>query len=124
MKKTKGFTLLEVLLALTVFAFAGTAIMNTASTSLMGTANLEMKTIASWVASNQLVEANLDKNWPPKKKTGTSEMLGIEWHWKLDVQATEDKNMRSISIEVREDENTKYPTASYVTYVSNPKAQK
>ena len=124
MKKTKGFTLLEVLLALTVFAFAGTAIMNTASTSLMGTANLEMKTIASWVASNQLVEANLDKSWPPKKKTGTSEMFGIEWHWKIDVIATEDKNMRAISVEVRETENAKYPSASYITYVSNPKAQK
>ncbi|NMP17006.1 type II secretion system minor pseudopilin GspI [Thalassotalea sp. Y01] len=124
MNKANGFTLIEVLLALTVFALAGTAVMNVAATSLNGTANLEVKSIATWVASNQLVEANLQQQWPPKKKNGKEEMAGHEWHWQSIIQETEDKNMRAITIEVRESEDDKYPLASLVTYVSNPKVRK
>ncbi len=124
MKTIGGFTLLEVMLALAVFAFAATALLKVAGSSLMGTASLERLSVAQWVAANQLVEANLEQNWPPKKKSGTSEMAGREWHWQRLIQETEDKNMRAITVEVREQEDDKYSVTSLITYVSNPKAQK
>lgn len=119
-----GFTLLEVMVALAVFALAGTALLKVAGSSLMGIGHLERVSLAQWIASNQLVEANLERKWPPTKKTGTVEMAGREWHWRQVVVATEDKNMRAITVEVREDEKDKSPLISLITFVSNPKAQK
>ncbi|MDN3653000.1 type II secretion system minor pseudopilin GspI [Thalassotalea ponticola] len=123
MKKAKGFTLIEVLIALTVFALAGTAVLSIASTSVNGTARIEAQTLATWVAANQLVETNLQAQWPPTKKTGRAEMAGHEWHWQRIVEATEDKNMRAVTVEVRLEQSDKYPLASLITYVSNPKAR-
>lgn len=119
-----GFTLLEVMLALAVFAFAGTALLKVAGSSLLGTAHIERLSVAQWVAANQLVEANLSDKWPPQKSSGEVEMAGREWFWQQIVQETEDKNMRAITIEVRESENDKNSVTSLMTYVSNPQAQK
>ncbi|WNC68411.1 type II secretion system minor pseudopilin GspI [Thalassotalea nanhaiensis] len=119
-----GFTLIEVMLALTIFAFAGTALMKVAGSSLLGSSQLEEISVATWVASNELVEANLLQTWPPKKKSGKTEMAGREWHWQHVILPTEDKNMRAITIEVRANESDKNSIASLITYVSNPKAQK
>lgn len=123
-KNTKGFTLIEVMLALAVFSFAGVALLKVAGSSLLGTAQLEKLSVAGWVAANQLVEVNLDQSWPPKKKTGKTEMAGREWHWQRIITPTEDKNMRAVSVEVRENEADKHSITSIMTYISNPKAQK
>ena len=123
-RSCSGFTLIEVMLALAVFAFAGTALLKVAGSSLMGTAQLERLSVATWVVSNELVEANLNQTWLPKNKTGKTEMAGREWHWKYIIQPTEDKNMRAITVEVREKENDKNAITSLLTYVSNSKAQK
>lgn len=118
-----GFTLLEVMLALAVFALAGMAIIKTVNTSLNGSDHLEKISIAQWIASNQLVEANLDQSWPPKKSDGQIDMAEREWFYRQIVKETEDKNMRAIVIEVREEEKDENPLASLMTYVSNPKAR-
>ena len=52
-KGQKGFTLLEVMIALAVFALAGTALLKVAGSSLMGIGHLERSSTAQWVAANQ-----------------------------------------------------------------------
>jgi len=114
-----GFTLIEVLLALSVFSLAGLALLNTADTHFNSLNNLEKKMVADWVASNQLVEVNLDKTWPPKNNhKGKSEMAGREWHWTQSVIETEDKDMRAVVVEVRFDEKDELALTSLMTYVS------
>lgn len=114
-----GFTLIEVLLALSVFSLAGLALLDTADTHFNSLNNIENKMIADWVASNQLVEANLNETWPPKNnKKGKVEMAGREWHWTQKVINTQDNNMRSIVIEVRGSEKDELALTSLMTYVS------
>jgi general secretion pathway protein I len=114
-----GFTLIEVLLALSVFSLAGLALLDTADTHFNSLNNLENKMIADWVASNQLVEANLSEIWPPKNnKKGKVEMAGREWYWTQKVIKTQDNNMRSIVIEVRGSEKDELALTSLMTYVS------
>ena len=66
MSVQKGFTLLEVMLAMAVFAIAGVALVGSAENNFRNLSHLEKKMLANWVASNQLVEATLDDTWPPK----------------------------------------------------------
>ncbi|MGL4715173.1 MAG: GspI family T2SS minor pseudopilin variant ExeI, partial [Aeromonas sp.] len=60
----RGMTLLEVMVALAVFAIAGLAVMKTASEHLFALNYLEQKTMATWVVENQLVQQKLEKKWP------------------------------------------------------------
>ena len=122
-KIQRGFTLIEVMLAMAVFSVAGIAILGTADTNTRNLGHLESKILASWVASNQLVETTLDTSWPPKnKKKGKVELAGQEWFWQQKVIKTTDKDMRAIVMEVRLEEKDPSALFSLMTYVS--KAEK
>ncbi len=115
----KGFTLIEVMLAMAVFSIAGIAILGTADTNARNLGYLESKIIANWVASNQLVEATLDSSWPPKNnKKGKVELAGQEWLWQQKVIKTTDKDLRAIVMEVRLDEKNPAALTSLMTYIS------
>jgi general secretion pathway protein I len=118
-KLQKGFTLIEVMLAMAVFSIAGIAILGTADTNVRNLGYLESKIIASWVASNQLVEVSVDSSWPPKNnKKGKVELAGQSWFWQQKVLKTTDKDMRAIVIEVRLYEKSSAALTSLTTYVS------
>jgi len=118
-KFNKGFTLIEVLLAMAIFSIAGIALLSAADNNFKNLSYLENKVLANWVASNQLVEVSLEQTWPPKNnKTGSIEMASREWFWTQKVLKTGDKNMRSVVIEVRLVEDEKLALTSVMTYVS------
>jgi general secretion pathway protein I len=118
-KLKKGFTLIEVMLAMAVFSIAGIAILGTADTNARNLGHLESKIIANWVASNQLVEMSLGNTWPPKNnKKGKVELAGQEWFWQQKVLKTTDKNMRSVVMEVRLEEKEQSALTSLATYVA------
>jgi len=118
-----GFTLIEVMLAMAIFSIAGIALLSTADNNFKNLSHLENKVLANWVASNQLVAMTLDKTWPPKNnKKGTVEMAGQEWFWLQKVVKTENKNMRSVVIEIRNEEDQKLAVTSIVTFVSKSKS--
>jgi general secretion pathway protein I len=116
---SKGFTLIEVMLAMAIFSIAGIALLSAADNNFKNLTHLEQKVLANWVASNQLVAATLDKTWPPKNnKKGTVEMAGQEWFWLRKVIKTENKDMRSVVIEIRSKEDQERAITSMVTFVS------
>jgi len=118
-KSSSGFTLIEVMLAMAVFAIAGVALLTTADNHFRNMSHLESKMLANWIASNQLVEATLDQTWPPKNnKKGKVELAGKEWFWLQKVTKTTDKNMRAVVIEVRDSENQTLAISSLMTYLS------
>lgn len=114
-----GFTLIEVMLALAVFSIAGIALLTTANNNARNVGYLETKMFASWVASNQLVAANLDSKWPPKNNVkGEEELAGRTWFWHKKVIETTDKDMRAIVIEVRLNKDDELAVSSLTSYVS------
>ncbi|SEL57303.1 type II secretion system protein I (GspI) [Colwellia chukchiensis] len=122
-RSNKGFTLIEVMLAMAVFSIAGVAILATTDTNVRNLGYLESKVIANWVASNQLVAAKLDQAWPPKNnKKGKVELAGQEWLWQQKVLKTTDNDLRAIVMEVRLDEKSSAPLSSLMTYLSKPKS--
>jgi general secretion pathway protein I len=120
-KRSKGFTLIEVMLAMAVFSIAGIAILGTADTNVRNLGYLESKIMASWVASSQLVEVTVNSEWPPKNnKKGKVELAGQTWFWQQKVLKTTDKDMRSIVMQVRLDEKEASALTSLTTYISKP----
>jgi general secretion pathway protein I len=114
-----GFTLIEVMLAMAIFSIAGIALLSASDNNIRNLSHLENKILANWVASNQLVAVTLDPTWPPKNnKKGTVEVAGQEWFWLQKVIKTENKNMRSVVIEIRNKEDEKLAITSLVTFVS------
>jgi len=114
-----GFTLIEVMLAMAIFSIAGIALLSAADNNIRNLSHLENKVLANWVASNQLIAVTLDKTWPPKhNKKGKVEMAGQEWFWLQKVVKTENKNMRSVVIEIRNEEDQNLAVTSIVTFVS------
>lgn len=119
LKVMKGFTLLEVMLSMAVFSIAGLALLSTANTNITNLNSLEEKIVASWIASNQLVEVNLINKWPPDKEAkGSVELAGQQWYWQQKVLETADDDLRQLTIEVRIEEKSEQETSSLVTFVT------
>ena len=120
--KQSGFTLLEVMLAMAVFAIAGVALLGVPDNNYRHNSHLEEQMFANWVASNQLVEVSLDKTWPPKNnRKGKVEMAGRTWYWQQKVIKTNNKELRSIIMEVRLNEDDELVTASLMAFLAQDK---
>jgi len=118
-KKTLGFTLIEVMLAMAVFSIAGIALLSAAINNTRNIGYLEDKMLANWVASNQLVTSSLEKKWPPKNNLkGDVELAGRVWFWQQKVIKTTDSDMRAIVMEIRLKEGDELAISSLTTYVS------
>jgi general secretion pathway protein I len=123
-KRYCGFTLIEVLLAMSIFSIAGIALLSTADTHMNNLSILEKKTYADWIASDQLVEANLVSTWPPKNnQKGQVELASHTWFWTQKVIKTTDKDMRAIVIEVKFNEDDEYALTSLMTYLSHDESR-
>lgn len=77
-----GFTLLEVLVALAIIAFALAATIRLTGQAAANTATLKEKTLAQWVAQNLVTEMRLGLINARKKK-GETEMADETWYWLL-----------------------------------------
>lgn len=56
MTKNSGFTLLEVMIALTIFALIATTLSQSASITVDNQIHIERKLLATWIAENQVIE--------------------------------------------------------------------
>jgi len=93
----KGFTLVEVMVALMIVAMALPALVILVMTQIDGAAHIRNKTYAMWIAENQLTRLTIlnNKELFPNykmagKDSGRSEMLGLQWQWKFETSAAEE----------------------------------
>lgn len=101
-RRPKGFTLIEVLVALAILAISLAAVMRVVAQSIDVTAGLRDRTIALGIAQDQLVLHHLKRDWPNLDTyTGTSEQTGRTWRWQERVVSSPIDNFRRIEIDVR-----------------------
>jgi general secretion pathway protein I len=112
---SRGFTLVEVLVALTVVALGLTALMVAVSGTARTSGYLRDKTIAQWIALNRLTQVRLMVNkLGDNQDTGQLDFAGRKWHYDTRYFDTQFQSMKRVEVRVYPgDANTK----------SNPIAQ-
>jgi general secretion pathway protein I len=105
---TRGFTLIEVMVAMVVIAVALPALLKTLYQQVDGTAYLRDKSLAQWIANNKLAESRLllsrTGNLFRGRRTGSETMAGQDWFWEMTSQQTEVENFYRLEIRVSLDE--------------------
>ncbi len=101
MKRGRGFTLIEVLIALAVIAIALLALVRAASVQVQSFDALRERSLAGWVAANVLAETRLASTLPATGSSdGKLEFAGHGWRWEREVKATPVPQIRRIDIRV------------------------
>lgn len=99
--RTRGFTLLEVLIALVVLALSLGAVIKATGDYTNNQSWLRDRTLATWVARNVLVEFQLKGEWPRVgERKGSLEMGNREWSWLARISQTEEQQLRRLDVEV------------------------
>ena len=97
----RGFTLIEVLVALAVVALALLGLSRTAALEVGDFDALRERTLAGWVASNVLEETRLAPALPATGHSdGETELASRRWRWTRDVTSTPVADVRRIEIHV------------------------
>jgi general secretion pathway protein I len=122
-RQCKGFTLLEVLVALAVIAFSLAAAASAVSGNARNASGLQQRTYAHWVAMNKMAELHVANKWPSIRTTkGSALMARHEWFWAIKVSKTPDNKdfMRRVDITVRADEDDESPLVTLTGFVGKP----
>lgn len=99
----RGFTLVELLVALAVFSLMVLALLNLAGESVRTAIALEERALAGMVADNQAVQAALLPARQLAEPTSGKEQAGSrEWRWERSTQPA-DADLLRIAIRVRGD---------------------
>ncbi len=116
----RGFTLIEVLVALAIVAVALAAGMRALAQSADGAISLKARTLALWVAQNQLAQAQL-ANPPPSSgiNDGDAIQAGMRFLWRQTIAATPNPAFRKIDIVIADPGVPDYALARLTGYLGN-----
>jgi len=118
--KQRGMTLLEVIVALAVFSIAAVSITKSLGEQMANMPILEERTMAQWVAHNQMVEARLESKFPDiGRKDGPGLLVSKDWYWRKEVVKSTDDNFRMIRVTISADERFGRVIAEVSSYVLN-----
>ncbi len=116
-----GFTLVEILVALAIVAIALAAGMRALAQATDTASALKARTLALWVAQNQLAAAQIATPWPPLGNyTGDAAQAGAAFAWQATVTTTPNPAFRKFEITVAEPQAPDYVLARLVGFLGNP----
>jgi general secretion pathway protein I len=102
MRRVRGFTLIEVLVALAIVAIGMAAVLGALTSSANTVAYLRDKTFAQWVGLNQIATLRLSGQMTPTGNSdGDTDFAGRKWHWRREVTATQIPGVVRIDVKVR-----------------------
>lgn len=86
-KSNRGFTLLEILIALAILAILMAGLLKIAADNTRNLWHIENKTIAAIVAANHAAQLRLSKE-KPEQDDGWESQAGRRWYWQSQRQVT------------------------------------
>ncbi len=102
----RGFTLVEVVVALAIVAIGMLAVFKTIGDTTHNVTELRDRSFAAWIADNRITEVRISGEMPSVEQTaGEVEFAGRRWHWTTKVSQTQVPGLRRVDISVRRDED-------------------
>ena len=88
-RRSAGFTLIEVMVALVVATLALVAVMASISQMIDAGTAMRERTYASWIGQNKITEMRLANTEPDvSESSGEVEFAGLDWGWTATVSET------------------------------------
>ena len=99
--RTRGFTLIEVMVALTIAALALAGIAAAVSQMVDASSAMQERTYANWIAQNKIAELRLANVTPEvSESSGDVMYAGTEWAWRATISETGVENLYRVDVEV------------------------
>lgn len=96
-----GFTLIEVLVALSIVVVSFMALYSVIGQMVNATTLMQEKTLASWIAYDRITELRVSGEFPGVgEKSDDLEMGGTRWLYTVEIRATASEDLRQIIVTV------------------------
>ncbi|MFK8083939.1 MAG: type II secretion system minor pseudopilin GspI [Granulosicoccus sp.] len=119
-----GFTLIEILVAMTIIAVGVSALVSSAGASAWRADYLREREFGRWVASNALTELQILPAWPDLGTTNKEVQMGdFKWFVRARTQAVADADLRRVDVQVRLDKNAENYIYTVAGFVGNPETR-
>lgn len=100
-RKPRGFTLLEVMVAMAVIGISLIAVIKTASDTTANTVYLQQRTFAHWVALDRIAELRSERDWPSRGVIKDDiEAFNRRWQWIQTTTETPEPSLRRVDVAV------------------------
>ena len=101
MKVPKGFTLIEVVVALAIFAVAAMALTKVAMQYTQSTANAILRTKAQFMAQNEIAQMEINNEWLEGTQSKQITSQGETWQIDKKSESTISPDVQKIDIQIR-----------------------
>lgn len=117
MSRHRGFTLIEVMVALTVLAVAFSAGYRALGQSTNNVDLMKRRALAQWVAQNQIAMMQMN---PTRARSGrgVERQAGIDFVWQVTLNPTPNPAFRKVDIDVADQAQADYRLARLSAYLS------
>ncbi len=119
--KQQGFTLIEVLVALSIASVGLIGLIKAQTQSVQNLAHLQQKTLANLVASNLAIEKRLSSPQALGFKNGEYKMGKQIWYWQTNTNPTPSADIIKLSLLVfanKQSINEKRPASKLELYLT------
>ncbi|MCH2070784.1 type II secretion system minor pseudopilin GspI [Acinetobacter pittii] len=98
--KSKGFTLLEVMVALAIFAVAAVALTKVAMQYTQSTSNAILRTKAQFIAMNEVALMEINQEWLQGTQSKQVTSQGETWQIDKSAEATVSPNVQKVDLQI------------------------
>lgn len=99
MNNSRGFTLLEVLVALAILALVAASVLTSAGSGLRNASRLEEKTLAGWIADNRMTELQLMQPAPGiGRNQSATKFAGRNWQIFEEIEGTSAPSLLRVTL--------------------------
>jgi len=116
-RKSSGFTLIEVMIALAIFAIVSTTLIKNATQTVSQSRIIQERSMAQWIAESEMqtlrLQPRTQENFPSQGTNLISQVMGgREWQVEVDVRTTENALVRRVEITVFDEQDLDTPLAN------------